>query len=82
MMSVNPLFLTLLMAPLLMQTIFQNFNSITVEYRLDQLSDVCNTLNLAVLVITESKLDETIPSNLITIPGYHEPVVRDRNEKC
>ena len=56
-----------------------NINSITAEYRLDQLSDVCNTLNLAVLVITESKLDETIPSNLITIPGYHEPVRRDRN---
>ena len=43
------------------------------------LSDICNTLNLAVLVITESKLDETIPINLLTIPGYHEPVRRDRN---
>ena len=41
--------------------------------------NICNTLNLAVLVITESKLDETIPTNLITIPGYHEPVRRDRN---
>ena len=47
-----------------------NINSITAEYRLDQFSDVCNTLNLAVLVITESKLDETIPSNLITIPEF------------
>ena len=35
-------------------------------------------LNLSVLVITESKLDETIPTNLISIPGYHEPVRRDR----
>ena len=57
-----------------------NINSITADNRLDQLSDICNTLNLAVLVITESKLDETIPTNLITIPGYHEPVRRDRHE--
>ena len=49
-------------------------NSITADNRLDQLSDICKTLNLAVLVITESKLDENIPTNLITIPGYHEPV--------
>ena len=55
-----------------------NINSITAEYRLDQLSDICSTLNLAVLVITESKLDKTIPTNLITIPGYHEPVRKDR----
>ena len=56
-----------------------NINSITADNRIDQLSDICNTLNLAVLVITESKLDENIPSNLITIPGYHEPVRRDRS---
>ena len=55
-----------------------NINSITADDRLDQLTDICRTLNLAVLVITESKLDQTIPSNLITIPGYHEPVRRDR----
>ena len=56
-----------------------NINSITAEGRLDQLSDICATLNLDVLIITESKLDQTIPSNLITIPGYHEPIRRDRN---
>ena len=56
-----------------------NINSITAEGRLDQLADICNLLNLSVLVITESKLDETIPTNLITIPGYHEPVRRDRD---
>ena len=56
-----------------------NINSITADDRLDQLSDLCRTLNLAVLVITESKLDQTIPTNLITIPGYHEPVRRDRD---
>ena len=55
-----------------------NINSITADYRLDQLSDICSMLNLSVLVITESKIDETIPTSLITIPGYHEPVRRDR----
>ena len=29
--------------------------------------------------MAESKIDDTIPSNLITIPGYHEPLRRDRN---
>ena len=56
-----------------------NVNSITAEGRLDQLSDICSTLNLDVLIVTESKLDQTIPINLITIPGYHEPIRRDRN---
>ena len=55
-----------------------NINSITADCRLEQLSNICSTLNLAVLVVTESKLDENIPSNLLTIPGYHEPVRRDR----
>ena len=55
-----------------------NINSITADGRLDQLSDICKVLSLDVLIITESKLDQTIPSNLIMIPGYHEPVRRDR----
>ena len=48
-----------------------NINSITAENRLEQLSDICQTLNLAVLVITESKVDENIPTHLLSIPGYH-----------
>ena len=56
-----------------------NINSITADDRLDQLTDICRTLNLAVLIITESKLDQNIPTNLITIPGYHEPLRRDRD---
>ena len=56
-----------------------NINSITADDRIDQLSDICNILNLDVLIITESKLDITIPTNIIMIPGYHEPVRRDRN---
>ena len=56
-----------------------NINSITADGRLDQLSDICSTLNLDVLILTESKLDNTIPSHLISLPGYHEPLRRDRN---
>ena len=36
-----------------------NINSITAADRLDQLSDICSILNLDVLIITESKLDNT-----------------------
>ena len=42
------------------------------------MTDNCRILNIDILIITESKLDNTIPTNLITIPGYHEPVRRDR----
>ena len=55
-----------------------NINSILASGKLDQLTDNCRILNIDILIITESKLDNTIPTNLITIPGYHEPVRRDR----
>ena len=29
--------------------------------------------------MTESELDDTIPSSVITFPGYHEALRRDRN---
>ena len=57
-----------------------NINSITAENRIEQLSDICQTLNLAVLVKTESKLDENIPTHLLSISGYHEPLRRDRDK--
>ena len=47
--------------------------------RIEQLSYVCRTLNIDVLIISESKLYENIPNNLITIPGYHEPLRHDRD---
>ena len=55
-----------------------NINSILAPDRLEQLSSVCQILKIDVLVLTESKLDQTIPTNLITIPGYHEPLRHDR----
>ena len=55
-----------------------NINSILAPGRLEQLSDNCRLLNIGVLIITESKLDEMIPNNILTIPGYHEPIRHDR----
>ena len=56
-----------------------NVNSILAPNRIDQLFYVCQTLLVDVLIISESKLDKTIPTNLITIPGFHEPLRHDRN---
>ena len=55
-----------------------NINSILAPGKLEQLEDNCKLLNIGVLIITESKLDSTIPTNLLTIPGYHEPIRHDR----
>ena len=57
-----------------------NINSITAEGRLDELTDVCRILNVSVLVLTETKLDKTIPDNQIRIRGYHDPIRCDRLE--
>ena len=56
-----------------------NINSITTPGKLEQLTDYCRALKIDVLILTESKLDKTIPTDLITIQGYHEPVRRDRD---
>ena len=55
-----------------------NINSITADDRIEHLTNVCQVLKLDVLVLTESKLDSTIPSNILSIPGYHEPIRKDR----
>ena len=56
-----------------------NINSITANGRIDQLSTICDTLKVDVLILTETKLDCSIPNNLLSIKGYHEPIRRDRN---
>ena len=60
---------------------FSHYNvwSLMGEGRIDYLSRICKKFSIDVLAISESKLDNTIPSNLILIPGYHEPIRRDRN---
>ena len=56
-----------------------NINSILAEGRLEELTENVNALQAKVVVLSETKLDETIPNNLIEIPGFHEPIRRDRN---
>ena len=55
-----------------------NINSVLKDGRLDELQDVCRVLNVAVLVLTESKLDNTIPNSIIMLEGFYEPLRRDR----
>ena len=56
-----------------------NINSILAEGRLEELGIVCSTLNIGVLICTESKLSQTIPNNLLQITGYHETIHHNRN---
>ena len=56
-----------------------NVNSITAEDKIDQLQEATKILNISVLVCTESKLDTSIPTSLIKLPGFHEPIRKDRN---
>ena len=56
-----------------------NINSITAPGRIEALSTISSILNLGYLVINESKLDDTIPTSLISINIFHEPLRRDRN---
>ena len=55
-----------------------NIESITANGRIEALSDVCKCLNISVLILTETHLDETIPNNIITLSGYHDPIRHDR----
>ena len=56
-----------------------NIDSITADGRLEQLNVVCQTLKLDILIMTESKLDESIPNSMIEINHSHEPLRRDHN---
>ena len=42
------------------------------------MASVSKLLNIDVLIITESKLDDSIPNSIITLSGYHEPIRHDR----
>ena len=61
-----------------LKIVHYNIDSILANNKLDQLTDVCQILSVDCLVITESHLDATIPSNLLSIPGMHEPIRHDR----
>ena len=55
-----------------------NINSIRSEGRLDILTDICNTTKCDCLILTETKIDQTIPNNILKIEGFHEPLRHDR----
>jgi len=42
------------------------------------LQSLCRNINIGVLILTESRLNETIPSSLIKLDGYYEPIRKDR----
>ena len=56
-----------------------NINSITAENRLEELADVCKLLNINILILTESKLNNTFTNDLIKLPNYNEPIRSDRD---
>ena len=56
-----------------------NIDSILAEGRKEQLEVVCKSMKLDCLLITESKLDDSIPNSMLLINGFHEPLRRDRN---
>lgn len=56
-----------------------NVNSITAEGRLDELTHVCQTLKVDVLLVSESKLDILQPDNLILLPNFNPPIRKDRD---
>ena len=56
-----------------------NINSLLTEGRIEELIENVKTLKCHVVILTESKLDSSIPSSLIGLPGFHEPLRRDRN---
>ena len=58
-----------------------NINSLTAPGRLETLDYVSKTLKLSYLIINKSKLDETIPKNLICLSQFHEPIRRDRTRQ-
>ena len=55
-----------------------NIDSITANGKIEAPSEVCNILNISVLVLTETHLDHTIPNNIVSITGYHEAIRHDR----
>ena len=46
---------------------------------IDYLKMICHKFSIDVLIASKSKLDDTIPDNLIQINVFHEPIRHDRN---
>ena len=53
-------------------------NTNSIRNKLSSLKELISN-NIDVLVIEETKLDETFPAKSFVIPGYKEPFRKDRN---
>ena len=60
------------------KVVHYNIDSLTANGRIEALSDVCKSLNISVLILTETHLDETKPNNVIALTGFHDPIRHDR----
>ena len=56
-----------------------NINSITSPHRLDELSDFADSSGTDILMLTETKLDNTIHPSLYKLDNYHEPYLKNRS---
>ena len=62
------------------KVVHYNIESITADGFIEALSDVCKTVNISVLILTETHLDNTIPNNILSLSGYHDPIRHDRQK--
>ena len=56
-----------------------NINSITSPHRLDELSDFADSSSTDILMITETKLDDTVHPSLYKLHNYHDPYIKNRS---
>ena len=63
----------------LRQILFAHLNINSLRNRFDALVDHIKR-NVGILVISETKLDESFPEGQFEIPGFTSPFPRDRNE--
>ena len=61
------------------QILFAHLNINSLRNRFDALVDHIKR-NVGILVISETKLDESFPEGQFEIPGFTSPFPRDRNE--
>ena len=55
-----------------------NINSITATGRKDELSQFLSINDIKICALTETKLDDSIPSSMYALEGYHSPLTRHR----
>ena len=56
-----------------------NINSVTSPHRLDELSDFADSSRTDILMLTETKLDNTVHPRLYKLHNYHEPYLKNRS---